>query len=138
MASDQFEFRSSGLVEFEAIEPEDLIEQAQEKSVDESVDTDPLSINFQRSKETKPTAAERMLAGSTIDWLLAFPVDARPKALCERYPHVANRLAQAWSNRKESAQSLQLLVDDGRWGSAGFPAQVQGELQRVLKSLGSA
>jgi len=123
------------MVEFEAIEPEELIEQAQAQSADESLDTDPLSINFQRSKETKPTAAERMLAGNTIDWLLAFPADARPKALCERYPHVANRLAQAWSNRKHSAQSLQRLVDDERWGSAGFPAQVQGELQRVLKSL---
>jgi hypothetical protein len=138
MSSDQFEFRSSGLVEFEAIEPEELIEQAQAQSADESLDTDPLSINFQRSKETKPTTAERMLAGNTIDWLLAFPAEARPKALCERYPHVANRLAQSWSNQKQSAQSLQLLVGDERWGSAGFPAQVQGELQRVLKNLGGA
>jgi len=139
MSSDQFEFRPSGLVEFEEIEPEVLVEQAEQRAdVDESLDTDPLSINFQRSKETKPSAAERMLAGSTIDWLLAFAVDSRPKALCDRYPHVANRLAQGWSNKAQSAQSLQLLVGDERWGSAGFPAQVQGELQRVLQSVGGA
>jgi hypothetical protein len=136
MSSEQFEFRTSGLVEFEPVDLKAQVAQAQAPDVDESQDMDPLSINFRRSKEAKPTATERMLAGSTIDWLLAFAVDSRPKALCERYPHVANRLAQGWSNTANSAQSLQQLVGDERWGSAGFPGQVQGELQRILQTLG--
>ncbi len=102
---------------------------------DDAIVTDPLSINFDRRKDNTPTSAESLLAGTTIDWLIAFPVDARPKALCERFPHVANRLAAGWSDAVRSAQSLQVLAGDARWGSPGFPAQVQGELQRMLLQL---
>ena len=132
MSNQTFEFRPSGIIEFEQIAPEALIEKAR-AAVDDAMDGDPLSINYGRRKDHKPAASERMLAGSTIDWLVAFPPDARPKALCERYPHVANRLALNWQDKASSAQSLQTLIGDARWGSAGYPAQVQGELQRLLK-----
>ena len=136
MTDKSFEFRPSGLIEFESVAPEPVAKQ-EAAAVDESLDRDPLSITFQRAKDSKPTAAERMLAGGTIDWLIAFPVDARPKALCERYPHVANRLAKDWADSAHSARSLQELVEDVRWGSAGFPAMVQGEL-RMLQRLAGA
>ena len=132
MSNQTFEFRPSGIIEFEQIAPEALIEKAR-AAVDDAMDGDPLSINYGRRKDHKPASSERMLAGSTIDWLVAFPPDARPKALCERYPHVANRLALNWQDKASSAQSLQTLIGDARWGSAGFPAQVQGELERLLK-----
>ncbi|MDP1692463.1 MAG: hypothetical protein Q8L49_11040 [Burkholderiaceae bacterium] len=132
MSHQPFEFRPSGSIEFEQIAPATLIEQAQ-APVDDAMDGDPLSVNFGRRKDHKPLPAERMLAGTTIDWLIAFSADARPKALCERYPHVANRLAQDWPDKASSALSLRVLIDDPRWGGAGFPAQVQGELQRLLK-----
>lgn len=132
MSNETFEFRPSGSIEFENLEPQAVAKQTREPA-DDGVDRDPLSINFGRLKDNKPTSIERMLAGATIDWLIAFPAESRPKALCDRYPHVANRLAQEWSNPASSAQSLQLLADDPRWGGAGFPAQVQSELQRLLR-----
>lgn len=140
MSNKPIEFRPSGSIEFEQVEfvaanKPAAAAAATPAPVDPAIDTDPLSINFGRMKEHKPESAERMLAGATIDWLVAFPVDARPKALCERYPHVANRLARDWPRRARSVQNLQTLVADPRWGSAGFPAQVQNELQRVLKQL---
>lgn len=122
------------MIEFEQVVPE-TVAKPEQAPVDDTLDADPLSINFGRHKDSKPSPAERMLAGATIDWLVAFPVDARPKALCERFPHVANRLAQEWSHAARSARSLQVLAGDARWGSAGFPAQVQGELQRMLKQI---
>ena len=73
-----------------------------------------------------------MLAGTTIDWLIAFPLDARPKALCDKYPHVANRHAQLWRDKVGARAALQALVDDARWGTAGYPALVQGELRKLL------
>ena len=124
-------------MEFEQVAPEAIAEQTP-APVDDALDVDPLSINFGRRKDSRPTATEGMLAGTTIDWLIAFPVEARPKALCDRFAHVANRLARDWSDTARSAQSLQALVGDARWGSAGFPAQVQGELQRMLQFLGGA
>ena len=49
-------------------------------------------------------------------------MEARPKALCEKYPHVANRPRRRVATRRACA-SLQALVDDTRWGSAGYPAR---------------
>lgn len=127
-------FRPSGSIDFD---PTPITPAASPAApVDDKIDHDPLSINFGREKVHKPAATERMLAGTTIDWLIAFPMDARPKALCEKYPHVANRLAQQWRDPGAARASLQALVDDKRWGSAGFPAQVQGELRKLLALAG--
>ena len=132
MSNKDFEFRPSGSIEFEKGEPAAVAEQLKVPA-DDGLDGDPLSINFGRLKDHKASSTERMLAGVTIDWLVAFPVDSRPKALCERFPHVANRLASDWAHAARSALSLQVLADDERWGSAGFPAQVQSELRRLQK-----
>lgn len=123
-------FRPSGSIDFD---PAPVAPAASPAApVDDKIDHDPLSINFGREKAHKPLSTERMLAGTTIDWLIAFPLDARPKALCEKYPHVANRLAQQWADKGRARAALQALVDDARWGTAGFPALVQGELRKLL------
>jgi hypothetical protein len=136
MSNAPLEFRPSGTIDFEHVEIRAEVAAAAAAPVDDKIDNDPLSINFEREKIARPTAAERMLAGPTIDWLIAFPFDSRPKALCDRFPHVANRLAKSWKDKPLSARSVQALAADARWGSAGFPAQVQGELQRLLALLG--
>lgn len=134
MSHEPFEFRPSGSIEFEKVEPEAVARAMKEPPAD-LPDADHFSINFGRARNSKPTQAERMLAGATIDWLVAFPNDLRPKALCERFPHVANRLASDWQHRERSMQQLQVLAADTRWGSTGFPAQVLGELQRLQQHL---
>lgn len=138
MSNAPLEFRPSGTIDFEHVEIRTEVATPAAAPVDDKMDTDPLSINFEREKAAKPTAAERMLAGATIDWLIAFPLDSRPKALCDRFPHVANRLAKCWADKAASARSLELLVADKRWGSAGFPAQVLTELQRLAVPLAAA
>jgi hypothetical protein len=134
MTTDSFEFRPSSRLEFEHVEIDSLIakQKAASEVVEDPIDRDALSINFGRDKTHQPAATERMLAGATIDWLLAFPAEARPKMLCDRFPHVANRLAQGWRDVAASTQAVQQLADDARWGSVGFPAQVQDELKRLL------
>ncbi len=131
MSTSGFEFRPSGIIEFEALEATAVARQMKAPA-DDGRDHDPLSVNFGRRKDDPPNAAERMLAGATIDWLLALPIDVRPKALCERFPHVANRLARDWPQHERSQQSLRALINDARWGSAGFALQVQDELRRLL------
>jgi hypothetical protein len=137
MSSKPFELRPSEFIEFESVAIESVPE-TPKAPVDDTIDADPLSINFERKKDFKPTSAERVLAGETIDWLVSFAPDARPKALCERYAHVANRLAKQWRDKPRSGQSLTALVSDPRWGTAGYPAQVQDELSRLLKIVASA
>jgi hypothetical protein len=137
MSNPRFEFRPSGSIEFEQVEPEAVARElnAPDEDTPDGPDADPLSINFGRAKDFKPSAIERMLAGTTIDWLIAFPPELRPKALCDRFHHVANRLASDWSHKPRSAINVQALATDTRWGSAGFPALVQGELQQLLLQL---
>jgi hypothetical protein len=136
MSNQPPQFRPSGTIEFEQVVFEvPAAKPAPAPPVDASVDSDPLSVTFGRKKDEKPSSVDRMLAGATIDWLVAFPNEARPKALCERFAHVANRLAKEWPNAARSVQSLNTLIADARWGSAGFPAQVQGELKRLLQRL---
>ncbi|MFT3954955.1 MAG: hypothetical protein QM722_11370 [Piscinibacter sp.] len=132
------EFRPSGSIEFEAVPIPSVTAPAASATppVDDKIDADPLSINFGREKVHKPLATERMLAGATIDWLIAFPMDARPKALCDKYPHVANRLAQGWADKAGARAALQALADDARWGTAGYPALVQAELRKLLSLAG--
>jgi hypothetical protein len=138
MSNDSLTFSPSGRLEFEHVALESLIakpspEEAAAEPVDDRIDADPLSVNFGRAKTHASTAIERMLAGPTIDWLVAFPAAARPKALCERYPHVANRLANGWPDIEVSTKALRQLADDPRWGSVGFPALIQDELKRLLQ-----
>jgi hypothetical protein len=136
MSTESFDFSPSGRLEFEHVELEsEKVHPAGASPIDRTIDHDPLSINFGRKKDHKPAAAERMLAGPTIDWLVAFPAELRPKALCERYPHVANRLAQGWTHVARSRVAVQQLAEDARWGSVGYAGQVQLELQRLFDLL---
>ena len=137
MSTQPFEHSPSVLIEFEEIEPSEAAKPNQTPATG-SLDNDPLSLNYGRDKAHKPAAAERMLAGPTIDWLVSFPMEARPKALCERFAHVANRLARDWSDAARSAGNLRALVGDSRWGSAGYPMQIQLELQRLQQLLTTA
>jgi len=129
-------FRPSGSLEFEHIEVESLIRKnrATGSTDDDKIDADPLSINFGRAKDHVAAPAEALLEGPTIDWLVSFPMGARPKALCERYPHVANRLARAWSDAESSMRLVRQLAADPRWGSVGHPALIQDELKRLLQA----
>lgn len=140
MSNPSLAFRPSGSIEFEQIALEaapPVTTAAAAACADDGIDRDALSINFGRAKEHKPASTERMLAGYAIDWLIAFPADARPKALCERFPWVANRLATGWPDAAGSAASVQALLADARWGSAGFPVQVQAELKSLAAGIGA-
>ena len=119
MSTLPFEFRPSGSIDFEPLEPAAVAREVNTPP-DDGIDRDPLSINFGRLKDHRPTSIERMLAGTTIDWLVAFPAASRPKALCDRYPHVANRLAQDWSQpalpqRGSSTSNCRLCVERAGW-----------------------
>ena len=127
-----FELSASGLIDFEVLEPAQVARELDKPEADEGPVSDPLSVIFGRSKDSKQPAGERMVAGTTIDWLLSFQPELRPKVLCERFPHIANRLASHWANKAASVQSLQQMVDDSRWGTPGYAGQVQTELARLL------
>jgi hypothetical protein len=68
------------------------------------------------------------LLSSTVDWLASLPPNARPLALATRFPRVANRIAQEWSEPSACRRDFDDLVFDSRGTRQGFPPDVLGEL----------
>ncbi len=78
--------------------------------------------------------ADRALAGSTIDWLLSLPPPLRPRRLGERFPRLANTLAQHWRDPVLRIALIDELLVDRRGGRQGFPPEVLGELEVLRRA----
>jgi hypothetical protein len=75
-------------------------------------------------------SARRLTRGAT-QWLLGLPQDVRPVELLRRYPRIANKLAECWSDPDATERQLDDLVLDRRGGRQGFPPLVANELLRL-------
>jgi hypothetical protein len=83
-------------------------------------------------RQRRPTLpSDRALSGQTIQWLLALPLEMRPKALVDQFPRIANRLADAWPRPVELEALLQELLIDRRGRRRGFPPEVAAELEAL-------
>ncbi|MCY7316385.1 MAG: hypothetical protein LH480_12375 [Rubrivivax sp.] len=76
-------------------------------------------------------SSDLALTGATRLWLRQLPPRRRPLGLCQRHPHVANRLAWCWRDDQLIHSVLQDLFEDRRGGRAGFSPVVVRELQRL-------
>lgn len=95
-----------------------------------------LQPGYWLSRRRKPTAADRALTGDAISWLVALPPSQRPRALCERYPRLANVIAAAWPRDGERQAVMQDLLRDNRGGRKGLPSDVRAEIQTLLRHFG--
>jgi hypothetical protein len=77
------------------------------------------------------TPSDRALTGKGIDWMLSLPVSARPKALCEQFPRIANHLADIWDNPRDTQLVLMRLLADERGQRKGFSLQIGQEIGRL-------
>jgi len=91
--------------------------------------------NYWEQRRRQPRPEDRALTGAAIDWVLALPPELRPRALCERYPRVANMIAAAWSRADARALVLHGLLTDTRGGRKGFPVNVQREIEVLFRSM---
>lgn len=88
-----------------------------------------LEPGYWEGRRRPPQPTDRALTGAAIEWMLGLRDDLRPRALCERYPRVANALADAWPDAAQREQALERLVNDERGKRAGFPQAVRMELE---------
>jgi hypothetical protein len=82
-----------------------------------------------RRRSAVPT--DRALTGEAMDWVVHLPAELRPIELCERYPRVANAIAQTWAQRAYCESLLAGMLTDKRGRRRGFPAEVQLEIERL-------
>jgi hypothetical protein len=92
----------------------------------------------------RPTlVTDRALTGRSIDWALGLPPPLRPKALCDRFPRIANSISESWHDIDACLRLFDHLLTNRRKGRRGFPADVQHEIEalcehRVLLAADSA
>lgn len=91
---------------------------------------------YWESRRRKPASTDRALTGGTLDWLMALPPSQRPHVTCERYPRIANRIAESWHSTSERTEVLRSLLCDDRVGRRGLPGDVRREIESLLKHNG--
>ena len=87
-----------------------------------------LAPDYWPSHRRRPTATDRALTGTAIDWLLSLPAQLRPNVTCERFPRIVNAMAACWARPAEREVLLAQLLHDKRRQRAGFPPPVRAEI----------
>ena len=82
-------------------------------------------------------ARDSTLSKLAEEWRERLSPRLQTRALCERYPRIANRIALCWSDRALTRQLLDQLLHDRRGGRKGFPAPVRAELVALAAAVGS-
>jgi len=122
-------FKPSGLIEFEFTNVEDARKEADKPAAVVAIEK--LLPGYWEEQRRPLSAADRALTGKAIDWMLALPVHARPKALCEQFPRIANHLADIWDNPRDTQLVLMRLLADERGNRKGFSLQIEQEIGRL-------
>lgn len=122
-------FKPSRLIEFEITNVEDARREAERPAAVVAIEK--LLPGYWEEQRRPLSAADRALTGKGIDWLLGLPANARPKALCEQFPRIANHLADIWSNPTDTQLALMRLLADERGNRKGFSLQIEQEIGRL-------
>lgn len=86
--------------------------------------------NYWEERRRKPQPSDRALTSEAMQWLLTLPADLRPREVCNRYPRVANAIAESWIH-PERLQILDAFLTDSRGNRRGFPPEVERELRAL-------
>ena len=122
-------FNPSGLIEFEITNVDDARKEAEKPAA--IVALEKLLPGYWEEQRRPLSPSDRALTGKTIDWLMALPANARPKALSEQYPRIANHLAEHWSDLACAQMAMMRLLADERGSRKGFSLQIEQEVGRL-------
>ena len=127
--SGQQPFNPSGLIDFEFTDVADARKEAEKPAA--IVALEKLLPGYWEEQRRPLTPSDRALTGKSIDWLMTLPTKARPKALSEQFPRIANHLADHWRDLQCTQLALMRLLADERGGRKGFSLQIEQEIGRL-------
>jgi hypothetical protein len=122
-------FKPSGLIEFEFTDVEAARREADKPAAVAALEK--LLPGYWEEQRRPLTPSDRALTGKGIDWMLGLPSNARPRALCEQFPRIANHLADIWNNPRDTQLVLMRLLADERGNRKGFSLQIEQEIGRL-------
>ncbi|OGB26626.1 MAG: hypothetical protein A3I66_03530 [Burkholderiales bacterium RIFCSPLOWO2_02_FULL_57_36] len=74
------------------------------------------------------TAKSMDLTEQAWEWLDALPKEIQPGGLVQRFPRIANKLAEQWRRPANCEKYLDALILDHRGSRKGFPPDIAGEI----------
>ena len=80
------------------------------------------------TKVRRSSDANPVLLDTTIAWMAELPYSVRPGELAQRYPRIANSVAELWRRVARCEEYLDSLLVDQRGDRKGFPPVVAQEL----------
>ena len=109
-------------LEFEKVSISDI-----RKELDE--EKKPVEVR-NRASERAPQATS-VLTDEAARWMAGLPAHARPFALAQKFPRIANSIADLWRRVARCEEYLDTLVVDLRGDRTGFPLDVAKELNAL-------
>ena len=86
-----------------------------------------------------------VLLDATVAWIGGLPSTVRPTELAQRFPRIANSIAELWPRVERCEQYLDSLMVDQRGDRKGFPmaialevasGEAAGRRGRIIESIG--
>lgn len=81
-----------------------------------------------RPASRRKAAPANILLNTTAAWVEGLPHDLQPRALCGRFPRIANALSSVWSDPEMTDAYFNELLYDARGRRQGLPEDVVSEL----------
>jgi hypothetical protein len=81
-----------------------------------------------RKQRGAPNPRDAILSDLARVWIDTLPSHLRPRALCQHYPRIANRLALCWPDSVLTAKVFASVLEDRRGNRRGFRPDVSREL----------
>jgi hypothetical protein len=68
------------------------------------------------------------LTVQTWKWVESLPMEVQPGSLIQRFPRIANKIAELWPRPVQCEKYLNALILDNRGSRKGFPPDVAREI----------
>ena len=111
-------------LEFEKVSVSDLRKE---------LDREKKPVEVRNRSVDRATQARAVLTDAASRWIAGLPPHVRPFALAQKFPRIANSIADLWRRVARCEEYLDTLVVDLRGDRTGFPLEVAKELN-VLRS----
>ena len=95
------------------------------------VERDPAELDARKRASERTAQTSGVLLDETSRWIAELPANVRPIALAQKFPRIANSIAELWRRVARCEEYLDTLVVDVRGDRSGFPADVAQELMAL-------
>ena len=95
------------------------------------LDREKKAVEISKRATERAPQAKAVLTDEAARWMASLPAHVRPFALAQKFPRIANSIADLWRRVARCEEYLDTLVVDLRGDRTGFPLDVAKELNAL-------